>query len=1099
MAASAASLAYVQKMFLAYFGRPVAPTGQDYYAGLIDAGNVAALQDDFWNSTESQSKFSSLTTEGKVTAIFQQLFGRDPAISGLTYWTTQINSGAVSLPAAALTILNSATGDDLTVFNAKLKVAEAFTAELDTAAEVTGFQANTAAAVKILADIKTDAAADAAVADIKNIVAGVVANDTTAPVITANQTFSYAENQVADAVLGTVAATDAGGVTGFEIKTGNDSGYFAISSAGKITLTTAGLAAASNDFETTPNTFTLGVAAKDIGGNTSTTTNITLNVTDVDDVAPELVAATASATTVKLNFDEAFKSGLILPASAFTVIDSVNTSITINSVVVSGSSVTLTLATTPSGTLKVSYTAPTTGDVLQDAAGNKVAAIVNQTTVSDVTAPTLTASTPADGDAAFAAGSNLTLTFSEDVVLGTGSITIVNAADSTDTRTIAVTDADQVSVSGKVLTINPTADLKAGVAYYVNIPATAVLDAAGNAYTGISNTTTLNFTTSAGSSSGQTFTLTTATDVLPGLLGTSGTSDTSGNDIIIGDVGTTVTVQGSDQINGGTGVDTLKVFGAYTAGTSATGIVTGVENLYIATVADAAQNFSALTKAATGIEKVEIADASLLSGRTITTTTGQSLSLATGNSSAVTAGTVTWAASATDTSLNLNFNGYQAISGGAPAAVTVTGAVATTLNISSTGGSNKTATFTGPTTVTSHVISGDKAFTYAVAAADAAALNSINAMASTGGVSADVSAGANKVGFTFTGGSGNDTIKLANDQLGTFTAGTQLVGGEGTGDKIGLLDTALTAAEAAKINAATGFEVLGLNAAITLDASLLTSIKKFSIDTTALTQTINNLATGSTTTVTTGTPTSLTLSTATGVTDTKFVLGTSTSTGLTATTVVTSGITTLAIESNGTAGSTNTITTLTNSDNSNITVTGSAALTITNALAGTAIGSKVDASAATGVLTVVGSGFADVLIGGSAADVMTAAAGIDTLTGNAGADKFVFSTANLDTTAGAVTDIITDFTTGSDKIVNTVVAAAGSSTNYVEATAAVADLATLLTAAGTALDGTVKFYVGQVGSDSYVVMDTEGTGYTDVIKLTGVALTGIAMTDIYAS
>ena len=76
---------------------------------------------------------------------------------------------------------------------------------------------------------------------------------------------------------------------------------------------------------------------------------------------------------------------------------------------------------------------------------------------------------------------------------------------------------------------------------------------------------------------------------------------------------------------------------------------------------------------------------------------------------------------------------------------------------------------------------------------------------------------------------------------------------------------------------------------------------------------------------------------------------------------------------------------------------------------------------------------------------------------------------------------------------------AGDGTTYVEAGAAVADLATLLSDADTALDGTVVYYVGQVtGGDSYLVVDTDGNGYTDVIQLSGVALTGIEAADIVA-
>jgi len=186
MAASATSLEYVQKMFIAYFGRPVAPTGQEYYGQLVDAGNVAALQDDFWNSAESQSLFGQATTEGKVNAIFNQLFGRDAAVAGLTYWTTEINAGRVSLPAAALTILNSAAAADLDVFNAKLAVAEAFTAELDTTAEILAFQSNTDGARELLAGVTTQAEADAVIANIVAEVAEVVAGGETNP----GQTFT---------------------------------------------------------------------------------------------------------------------------------------------------------------------------------------------------------------------------------------------------------------------------------------------------------------------------------------------------------------------------------------------------------------------------------------------------------------------------------------------------------------------------------------------------------------------------------------------------------------------------------------------------------------------------------------------------------------------------------------------------------------------------------------------------------------------------------------------------------------------------------------------------------------------------------------------
>ncbi|MEM6848090.1 MAG: cadherin repeat domain-containing protein [Pseudomonadota bacterium] len=106
--------------------------------------------------------------------------------------------------------------------------------------------------------------------------------DEVAPQI-ADQSFSYAENQAANAVLATVAATDNVAVTSFEITSGDPNSFFAIDSAGQITLTAAGLVAAANDFETGPNSFPLTVTARDAAGNTSSPATVTLTVSDEAD------------------------------------------------------------------------------------------------------------------------------------------------------------------------------------------------------------------------------------------------------------------------------------------------------------------------------------------------------------------------------------------------------------------------------------------------------------------------------------------------------------------------------------------------------------------------------------------------------------------------------------------------------------------------------------------------------------------------------------------------------------------------------------------------------------------------------------------------
>ncbi|CAD5371029.1 hypothetical protein RA210_U140033 [Rubrivivax sp. A210] len=127
-----------------------------------------------------------------------------------------------------------------------------------------------------------------------------------------------------------------------------------------------------------------------------------------------------------------------------------------------------------------------------DAAGNAGASSAAKAFRIDATAPTLSSSSPADNASTVNAGDNLVLTFSEAVQAGSGNIVISNG---TDTRTISIGDATQVTISGSTVTINPTADLQPGSAYNVLIAATALRDAAGNPFAGIADATVLNFAT----------------------------------------------------------------------------------------------------------------------------------------------------------------------------------------------------------------------------------------------------------------------------------------------------------------------------------------------------------------------------------------------------------------------------------------------------------------------------------------------------------------------------------------------------------------------------------------------------------------------------
>ena len=113
--------------------------------------------------------------------------------------------------------------------------------------------------------------------------------------------------------------------------------------------------------------------------------------------------------------------------------------------------------------------------------------VVDLTTLfGDTTAPTVTALSPASGSANVTVTANLTVTFSETVVRGSGNITLLDSAGNT-VESFAAASSDRLSVSGTRLTIDPTADLAFGKTYSLQIDAGAVKDGAGNTYAGLAS------------------------------------------------------------------------------------------------------------------------------------------------------------------------------------------------------------------------------------------------------------------------------------------------------------------------------------------------------------------------------------------------------------------------------------------------------------------------------------------------------------------------------------------------------------------------------------------------------------------------------------
>ncbi|MDO1584598.1 DUF4214 domain-containing protein [Rhizobium oryzicola] len=136
----------VQKLYIAYFGRPADPVGLKYWSSQLDAGvAVAKIAATFSSTQESIDFYRGTTDGGRITAIYQNLFGRAPEPAGLQFWSTSLSSGKITIADAVVFIMNAAASTDATIVSNKVQAANAFTANIDTPDEIKGYSGAKAA------------------------------------------------------------------------------------------------------------------------------------------------------------------------------------------------------------------------------------------------------------------------------------------------------------------------------------------------------------------------------------------------------------------------------------------------------------------------------------------------------------------------------------------------------------------------------------------------------------------------------------------------------------------------------------------------------------------------------------------------------------------------------------------------------------------------------------------------------------------------------------------------------------------------------------------------------------------------------------------
>lgn len=176
--ATQASIEAVQKMYIAYYGRPADLGGLNAWAEELDAanGDMSAIVEAFGTSAEATARFGGQSSAETITTLYQQLFGRAPESDDiLNAWVDQLeNNPAVTLQSIALDLLSGAQNDDAAAIANKLVVAQAFTAAMDTTEEQTAYAGDAAITAGTALLDTVSATTDTATVDVDAALAALV-------------------------------------------------------------------------------------------------------------------------------------------------------------------------------------------------------------------------------------------------------------------------------------------------------------------------------------------------------------------------------------------------------------------------------------------------------------------------------------------------------------------------------------------------------------------------------------------------------------------------------------------------------------------------------------------------------------------------------------------------------------------------------------------------------------------------------------------------------------------------------------------------------------------------------------------------------------
>ena len=141
--------AEIQKLYIAYFGRPADPGGLSYWVGQLASGvSLTQVANSFSSSPEYQAIYTGKSNLALIDQLYQNLFGRSSDFGGLQYWANEMASGRQTITSIASTLSSATTpgSADNIAINSKIAAASAFTAAIDTVPELIAYSGTAAVA-----------------------------------------------------------------------------------------------------------------------------------------------------------------------------------------------------------------------------------------------------------------------------------------------------------------------------------------------------------------------------------------------------------------------------------------------------------------------------------------------------------------------------------------------------------------------------------------------------------------------------------------------------------------------------------------------------------------------------------------------------------------------------------------------------------------------------------------------------------------------------------------------------------------------------------------------------------------------------------------